>query len=464
METWRLVQFQSLRSLVWDPAHTGYVNMDDAQYEYFLSLVTRGNALKVANSSQPSSTENKSNDEDAIMLQSKISQVKDLFPDYGDGFVALCLEAYDNDPEKVISCILEDRLHPDLASLDITMATKPSKETEAPRDKGKGKVTEEPRVVDKGKRPVSFDPGYVSARPPPSHSLGESAKSSESGGSSSGRQPTTSSTAAADNARVQTPASNQGRFMRRSKDGGTFNELMNMKEKDSAFSATVRAGKQYEYEDEYDDSFDDLSGSYLADVEEETENIIDRAKVQAGPGSSKDEGPNSRPHPQRHVIPFGPGQGPVRKQPNPPRESSTGGLLPGSSHSELHNAPQTGSRGGHSFIRGGGHQLTGQTAQRWKEHESHKITPVASEAMNHARVGLPPTHQAATGENVSSTSGAPADGGRGSAPQGSGGATRGGKSRRGKGKVEATANFYLKDGKLYSYKVCLWNVEWFCTF
>ncbi|EDL40484.1 activating signal cointegrator 1 complex subunit 2 isoform 1 [Mus musculus] len=53
-----------------------------------------------------------------VELDSLISQVKDLLPDLGEGFILACLEHYSYDSEQVINNILEDRLAPELSQLD----------------------------------------------------------------------------------------------------------------------------------------------------------------------------------------------------------------------------------------------------------------------------------------------------------------------------------------------------------
>lgn len=53
-----------------------------------------------------------------VELDSLISQVKDLLPDLGEGFILACLEHYSYDPEQVINNILEERLAPALSQLD----------------------------------------------------------------------------------------------------------------------------------------------------------------------------------------------------------------------------------------------------------------------------------------------------------------------------------------------------------
>ena len=49
------------------------------------------------------------------MLESLISQISDLFPELGEGFLAQCLAYFDNNPEKVINALLEDNFPPHLA-------------------------------------------------------------------------------------------------------------------------------------------------------------------------------------------------------------------------------------------------------------------------------------------------------------------------------------------------------------
>lgn len=56
-----------------------------------------------------------------VELDSLISQVKDLLPDLGEGFILACLEHYGYDPEQVINNILEERLAPDLSQLDRSL-------------------------------------------------------------------------------------------------------------------------------------------------------------------------------------------------------------------------------------------------------------------------------------------------------------------------------------------------------
>uniref|UniRef100_A0A2K5R314 CUE domain-containing protein n=1 Tax=Cebus imitator TaxID=2715852 RepID=A0A2K5R314_CEBIM len=53
-----------------------------------------------------------------VELDSLISQVKDLLPDLGEGFILACLEYYHYDTEQVINNILEEQMAPTLTQLD----------------------------------------------------------------------------------------------------------------------------------------------------------------------------------------------------------------------------------------------------------------------------------------------------------------------------------------------------------
>ena len=59
------------------------------------------------------------------MLEPLIAQMRDLFPELGEGFLAQCLAYFDSNTEKVINALLEDNLPPHLAKMDRAL-TKPS--------------------------------------------------------------------------------------------------------------------------------------------------------------------------------------------------------------------------------------------------------------------------------------------------------------------------------------------------
>ncbi|XP_072443474.1 activating signal cointegrator 1 complex subunit 2 isoform X1 [Chiloscyllium punctatum] len=66
-----------------------------------------------------------------VELESLISQVKDILPHLGEGFVLECLEEYNYDAEKVINDILEDKIAPSLRKLDRTLQRQVKKEQES---------------------------------------------------------------------------------------------------------------------------------------------------------------------------------------------------------------------------------------------------------------------------------------------------------------------------------------------
>lgn len=79
------------------------------------------------------------------LLRSKISQIQDVLPDFGEGFLAACLEALGGDAERVMNHLLEGSLPAGLAEMDPHMpflATPAAPQGEvSERDvKGKGKA------------------------------------------------------------------------------------------------------------------------------------------------------------------------------------------------------------------------------------------------------------------------------------------------------------------------------------
>lgn len=55
-------------------------------------------------------------------LESLLCHIRDLFPDFGEGFILACLEEYGYNSELLINNILEDNLPPSLDKLDRGMA------------------------------------------------------------------------------------------------------------------------------------------------------------------------------------------------------------------------------------------------------------------------------------------------------------------------------------------------------
>ncbi|XP_076937684.1 uncharacterized protein LOC143605471 [Bidens hawaiensis] len=196
----------------------GWVLMDDEQLRFLSGIIAVNNGSDML--SLPSTKVAEMNEDNAI-TESKISQVKDLFPDFGNGFISACLEVYNDNPEEVIQRILEDTLDKDLRSLDTSLAVVPPK-INAPsvdkKDKGKGKLVE------------------PESEPKADYTLPKV--------KTEGQSPTSSSS-----------SSSVGRFVRKSSTNVPDSEILNSNDEKSKSFALKSV---LEYEDEYDDSFDDL--------------------------------------------------------------------------------------------------------------------------------------------------------------------------------------------------------------
>ncbi|XP_024441492.2 uncharacterized protein LOC7488872 isoform X2 [Populus trichocarpa] len=262
--------------------NAGWIFMDDEQLQY-LSGIMASNLKGTIKDSPAFPTATASNKvqmgEDVAIMESKISQIKDLFPDYGKGFLAACLEAYNHNPEEVIQRILEGTLHEDLRCLDTSSETMPlpkAASTVGKKDKGKGKLVE------------STLPSTTSL-----HSVNPVVPVEQ-------RQvegPSVSS------------SSTTGRFVRKPNDIPGHYTTDTRDHKDTARMAALIS--QYEYEDEYDDSFDDLGFSVADSGVEENELLGNRINSNSGISSgtktetSAQNSPNtkwgSRKKPQYYV-------------------------------------------------------------------------------------------------------------------------------------------------------------------
>ncbi|KAL0392113.1 UNVERIFIED_CONTAM: Activating signal cointegrator 1 complex subunit [Sesamum radiatum] len=257
---------------------TGWLSMDDEQYQFLSGIMMnppQADVKEKNSTSFPVAGQKMQTDEDAAIIESKISQIRELFPEYGRGFLVACLEAYNHDAEEVIQRILEGTLHEELQSLDITLETIPPSKS-APsmsrHDKGKGKLVESEITP-----PEIVAPTTVNTQ------------AGVSSGSSS---------------------SSAGRFVRKNTgDLSDFQTLNAKKEKELAKTAALIS--QLEYEDEYDDSFDDLGLSVGDSGFDEPETLGDKMGSHRGRGVETDGGSstsnadaqkwNSRKKPQFYV-------------------------------------------------------------------------------------------------------------------------------------------------------------------
>ncbi|KAK9819644.1 hypothetical protein WJX72_000683 [[Myrmecia] bisecta] len=193
-------------------------------------------------------------------LAAKLRQIKELLPDYGDGFLAACLDVYNKDPEQVINHLLEGSLHHDLASLDTMMPLK-ARQSAAQQAAGKGK----------GKAPAAENgAAEVSWLNTPAQANGRTA----------GAPSTSGAGAAATAAAGRKAHKGTSRFLQRT-------------EQDKAAIRMHADAAQWEYEDEYDDSYDDLlanGADGVADVEGDDEYGPSRR----GRGFHEDSSPGPR--------------------------------------------------------------------------------------------------------------------------------------------------------------------------
>lgn len=238
--------------------HNGWIFVEDEQLKYISGILS---SLKETINREPYSAkisvpnQTMQTDEDAAVLESKISQIRDLFPDYGKGFLSACLEVYDHNPEEVIQRILEGTLHNDLKCLDTSLETVPQLQAKSTavsgKDKGKG-VLIDVSGKDKGKG-ILIDSTSVSSNTKVSN----------------GKNLTEGS--------LMPSSAPLGKFVRKSRaDRPDPSILDNNDEKDASRIL------QYEYDDEYDDSFDDLGLSVAESGVEESEVIDDEMNEKSG--------------------------------------------------------------------------------------------------------------------------------------------------------------------------------------
>ncbi|TKY74987.1 Activating signal cointegrator 1 complex subunit 2 [Spatholobus suberectus] len=226
---------------------SGWIFVDDEQFQYLSGMLSSVKEIYKEPYSTTTPVPNQAllTDEDAAIAESNISQIRDLFPDYGKGFLAACLEVYDQNPEEVIQRILEGTLHEDLQNLDTSLETLPQAKntTVGGKDKGKGKLIDS--------TPASSNPEVVR-----------------------GKQQT-------EGPLMSSSSASLGKFVRKSKaDLPDLSILDKKDEKDTSKTAAMLS--QYEYEDEYDDSFDDLGLSVADSGIEENETLGDKINAKSG--------------------------------------------------------------------------------------------------------------------------------------------------------------------------------------
>ncbi|MQL95989.1 hypothetical protein Taro_028657, partial [Colocasia esculenta] len=248
----------------------GWLYMDDEQLHYLTGLTTLPphEARKKEPKMHVSSVDEMvQKDEDSVIMESKVSQIKDLFPDYGNGFLAACLEVYDHNPEEVIQRILEGTLHEDLLSLDMSLEQVPPPKSVSLIRNDKGKAVLESKLPSrsaKGKEVLLEPESHVHFLP---SAVDHSVERRDSVHPPS------------------TPLVSHGRYTRKTADELPDSEVLDSKSaKNSVRSAVLQAQYEDAYEDEYDDSFDELGLSVVESAFEAVE--TSRDKISSLPGKS----------------------------------------------------------------------------------------------------------------------------------------------------------------------------------
>ncbi|WVZ55900.1 hypothetical protein U9M48_006501 [Paspalum notatum var. saurae] len=277
-------EFQ-LMSRIGDIRNKGWIYIDDEQFQFISRLcgsthTSWNSVLDLPVSSHGGELQQK--DEETVMVESKISQIRDLFPDYGKGFLAACLEAYGLNPEEVIQRILEGTLHQDLLALDTSLEEMPQKKLAATavKDKGKGILVETAPQITKNPHKVAethyaVRDGLSSATSSASQPQGPSSAISSASHStiSAGLQGPSS---AISSPSLGLPSSissvPQGRFTRKGNDDLPDTAILDSKNAKDAVRSVILDSQ---YEDEYDDSFDDLGFSVVESSYEEMDGAND---------------------------------------------------------------------------------------------------------------------------------------------------------------------------------------------
>lgn len=240
----------------------GWIFMDGDQLKYLSQIALPAKSHGKGPVVPKSSINEKAHvSEDDVIMESKISQIKDLFPDYGKGFLSTCLQAYDHNPEEVIQRILEGTLHEDLLTMDTSLEVvlPPKSAPPSKSDKGKGVLLE--AAPQKSASPGRNDKGKGIFMESASHSTELPVKIDLTGEQHAYGPSSTS-------------LPSFGRFMRKSKDELSDSKVLDSTDKNAIKSAALAA--EFEYEDEYDDSFDDLGLNVAESGFEEAENLNDR--------------------------------------------------------------------------------------------------------------------------------------------------------------------------------------------
>ncbi|GMH32611.1 hypothetical protein BSKO_00445 [Bryopsis sp. KO-2023] len=113
-----------LGSLLYDMVEKEIVSIDDTQYQYLCMLMgyvkkpPRLRNVTSAPQSGPGPSPSLPDADNHALLLSKIAAIKEVLPDYGDGYLAACLKEFNMDPAQVMQHLLDGSLPQSLVELD----------------------------------------------------------------------------------------------------------------------------------------------------------------------------------------------------------------------------------------------------------------------------------------------------------------------------------------------------------
>ena len=232
------------------------ITLDDAQADYIAALLDvpdlkaaptplpgkdnlheTNETIPYTKSAAMSNIEVKEENMEHVKILSEVSQVRDLLPDLGEGYIASCLDEFNHEMEATINALLEDSVPQKLKKLDKKMSFE-----EYQNDKWSNAAAALAQKNQVGKNIRSSTTGSIWGQglvQPPLH-----------------------------------PESNSQKIKQKHRADELTAKFLDAKDSDFRQKLIAAATEmQWEYEDEYDDSFDDLIPTGV-DVVAETEQLV----------------------------------------------------------------------------------------------------------------------------------------------------------------------------------------------
>ncbi|MEW5300920.1 MAG: hypothetical protein WDW36_003812 [Sanguina aurantia] len=265
----------------------GTISVDDTQFEYLLALLGTnlaavqshgktsthvphttsphapsgsnpthggGSSSSAATASGPSTSSSSKESAQRALL---VASVKEILPDYGDGFVAACLHAMGMKAEAVVQALLEGALPDSVAGLDSTLAVWPPAAATAVAAKGKGTAGAARGTRGRAAQDDDEDTSNSSLSSLTWAGLSTAATSraaATAAAAAAGMSPYGPSVSHAGGSGFVAPG-------RKAMHKGMSRALGQMGAAEKQATSRLAEEFQLEYDDEYDDSFDDLQAT-----------------------------------------------------------------------------------------------------------------------------------------------------------------------------------------------------------